>query len=109
LISAFDTTYLAFERELEGSCKEKGNGTIECQKIVYELLCMGQQLLAVIHADEKWKYALMYKQFAINLAIHSLHFDDTQKASSGEGLKEHLQKIAKSWMQIDMLGHHAQS
>jgi hypothetical protein len=102
LISAFKTTYLGFERELGvgGSCREKGD-EIQCHKMVYELLCIGQQMPIVIMTDE-WRHVLAYKQFAINLAIHSLHFahpegDVAQKA------KERLLKIAKNWIQIEEL------
>jgi hypothetical protein len=57
-------------------------------------------LLSQSWNDEE-RRALAYKQFAINLTIHSFQLANHPKSADGKGVLEGIQKIVANWMQIE--------
>jgi hypothetical protein len=60
------------------------------------LLCIGA-LLGEVIKDKEWQQALAYKQFSINLAIHSLHIEPPKSV----GETGQILSVSENWMKID--------
>jgi hypothetical protein len=107
MIPAFKKSYEEFKTEVMEKPDNRCD-TIECQKSVYELLfiCIRMFWLSIRWRwNDEDKRALAYKQFTINLTIHSLQLANHPKSADGKRVLEGIQKHVASWMKIEGLNN----